>query len=442
MQLLTSNARIDGLPLFRATHHEGRLKRKIFVNFHLQEVWGGQPKYVDMLSRALIDAGIPAFCVVGRPMPEWGDTPYPVIPVNAVPNRREYPYDILPKEILWEHADFCANGALSRIIDSIAALGKGIDTVVLHGHHLDGALVAAHVERLMRLRVPMKIEILATVHSLGLEKVHGIEPLMNGARETNELRRRLDLEALAYGRAAHSGGVIVGTPYAQSLVARQLAIPLEKVRICRPGIDHSLFNACKPERERQRFLARLGISADAQIVLSSGRMDPVKNHETVVDAFAEISDAFPRAHLVVMGGFAGREDEAYRQSLRQRAARLGIAAQTTVCQGVSHDALPEVYRSSDVFVVAEWYGPWNMMVAEALACSTPVVGSRNSGAIKDAERRGAVIAVRPDDVSEIASNVQRLLSSADLRESLKCRALDYAKHLSWKAAAHITAGLD
>lgn len=88
------------------------------------------------------------------------------------------------------------------------------------------------------------------------------------------------------------------------------------------------------------------------------------------------------------------------------------APSVRVLQDVAHDELPLFYSAADVLVCPSRYEPFGYVVAEALACGTPVVASPGgaSRAFLDREPLSDLLVAHHGDTSGFAAAVRRVLS--------------------------------
>ena len=103
-----------------------------------------------------------------------------------------------------------------------------------------------------------------------------------------------------------------------------------------------------------------------------GRLHPIKAVERVIDALALLL----RAGLVVRLEVAGPvQDSVYRQSLLDRAERLGVASHFELLGPLHGDEKLRFYARCSVLVVASHTENFSNVVVEALNVRTPVVAS-------------------------------------------------------------------
>jgi glycosyltransferase involved in cell wall biosynthesis len=147
----------------------------------------------------------------------------------------------------------------------------------------------------------------------------------------------------------------------------------ERVEMCAPGVDTSLFADATAEPPREHM------------IVSAGRLVWEKGHQDVLRAIAAISrgtvaaPARPRALVIGSGPEEGR--------LRRHAAELGIADRVEFRPNVAYEEMPAVYASASCLVLGSlpvwfWEEQFGMVLVEAMAAGLPVIAS-SSGAIEE-----------------------------------------------------------
>jgi glycosyltransferase involved in cell wall biosynthesis len=194
------------------------------------------------------------------------------------------------------------------------------------------------------------------------------------------------------------------------------------------GIDTASF---VPASDIAAAREGLGVPQDAFVVVYAGRIDPTKNLERVLDAFAALGLPASRARLLVAGRplvhASPADGERYAASLRDRAQRLGIG-DAVHWLGARPD-IQSVYAASDACILLsaepETFG---RSVAEAMSCGIPCVAS-DAGGIREI-LAGEFAAWRVDPMDREAATA-RLATLVDWRRR------DPA--LGARARAHIVA---
>ncbi|KAB0678871.1 glycosyltransferase [Aureimonas leprariae] len=106
---------------------------------------------------------------------------------------------------------------------------------------------------------------------------------------------------------------------------------------------------------------------DRPIVLAVGRFVPQKDFTTLIDAFGRLAKETGDARLVVLG------DGPLRAEMEAQVAALGLTDQVAL-PGFVANPLPWL-RRAELFVLSSRFEGFGNVVAEALACGTPVVST-------------------------------------------------------------------
>ncbi len=168
---------------------------------------------------------------------------------------------------------------------------------------------------------------------------------------------------------------------------------------------------------------------EAPFVLSVSTLEPRKNFDGLVRAFARARRAarFPH-HLVIAGGkgwlyepiFAAVEEENAQAFVHF----LGF---------IPDEDLPALYNLADLFAFPSHYEGFGLPVLEALACGTPVLCTDTSSLPEIAG--DAAWLIPTDDPEALEGALIHLLMHPDLRASLAAKGPAQAAHFTWDAAA-------
>ncbi len=194
------------------------------------------------------------------------------------------------------------------------------------------------------------------------------------------------------------------------------------------GVDHRTFRPVDRDAAREM----LGLS-DRPTVVYVGRLVARKGVDTLVEAFALLPRRL-NARLVIVGGEPGGSPEAAR--LAALAEDLGVSEKVCFAGSRPQEDLRHYYGAADVAVSVPHYEPFGMTPLEAMACATPVVGSRVGG-IKTSVADGETgYLVSPKDPEALAERVLRLLSDPALQFRVGWAARRrIEKHYTWEHVA-------
>ena len=138
----------------------------------------------------------------------------------------------------------------------------------------------------------------------------------------------------------------------------------EKGVILHNAIELSRFRYDEAKRVETRRAHGL---EDAYLIGHVGRFNKQKNHERLLEIFAEVRRAEPKARLVLIG--VGELEEA----MRQKAGQLGMAGEVLFC-GQMADVSPW-YQAMDCFVLPSLFEGLPVVGIEAQASGLPCVFS-------------------------------------------------------------------
>ena len=186
-----------------------------------------------------------------------------------------------------------------------------------------------------------------------------------------------------------------------------------KIALIDHGVDLECFHPGASDR------TALGIAQDEFVILFVGWLLPRKGLDFLLLALRELIHdpefAALKFRLVVVGSGPGQE------RVDRLAARLGVAQHCAFIGSRPYEAMPEVFRSADVFVLPSiatdtWQEQFGMALMEAMACGTPAL-TTYSGAIPEIVEDAALLC-QPNDFLSLAENLARLVREPALRAEL------------------------
>ncbi len=217
---------------------------------------------------------------------------------------------------------------------------------------------------------------------------------------------------------------------ADSEASRQDAIRLfglapDRVTVVGAGVEPR-FRPLPPsavEPVRRRY------GLDGPFVLSVSTLEPRKNFDGLVRAFAQARRAggFPH-HLVIAGGKGWLYEPIF-----EAVEELGVGDVVHFLGFVPDEDLPALYNAADLFAFPSHYEGFGLPVLEALACSTPILCTDTSSL---PEITGdAAYLIPTDDQDALTEGLIQLLGDEALRQTLAQRGPARAASFTWHAAA-------
>jgi glycosyltransferase involved in cell wall biosynthesis len=240
--------------------------------------------------------------------------------------------------------------------------------------------------------------------------------------------RRLYFQVMTRLSARVADAIIVPSEAVRGDVMRLLRLPAERLFV----IPEAAGPAFHPQDAVAIEAVRRRYGLEGPFLLSVGSLEPGKNRERLLQAFARLQARGLKHTLVVAGQRAWRyEGEA------PLARRLGLADSVRFLGHVPQADLPALYSAADLFVFPSLYEGFGLPALEAMACGTPVVAS-NVSALPEVVG-DAALQVSPLDVEALAGAIEGLLRDDRLRADLRERGLERAAQFSWEKAARQTA---
>ncbi len=101
------------------------------------------------------------------------------------------------------------------------------------------------------------------------------------------------------------------------------------------------------------------------------------------------------------------------------------------------DEIVEIYNIANVLLLLSFYEGFGLTILEAQACGTPVITS-NTSSMPEVAGEGAAL-VDPENVNEISSAIESIISNKSLKENFMKRGFKNIKRFSWDKTALLTA---
>ena len=185
-------------------------------------------------------------------------------------------------------------------------------------------------------------------------------------------------------RAVPRRRVLLGKWLAKSVnrivaVSSHLACQLESLWSLRPGLITVIPNGVDVGRFGEEYvlddiLREFRWTNENRVVLNVGGLRPVKDHHTLVRAFARVYEKAPRARLLLVGSDHG---SGIKEELQNLAADLGIRNAVHFA-GVRRD-IPQLQSLCSVYANTSLFEGMSNTVLEAMAAGNPVIATDVGG---------------------------------------------------------------
>ena len=261
----------------------------------------------------------------------------------------------------------------------------------------------------------LKIPHIITFHTMGLTK-----------RSVNYLENESDFRILNELDLITKSDAIVVPTYQEkeNLILNYKSE--NNIYIVSPGVDLEKFKSKNKFESRNK----LGLSQTSKILLSVGRIEPIKGYDVLINAlsFLNISDDFD-VRLLIIGGDSKSQNELDR--LNSLKLKHGLSNQVNFLGAIDHDELPIYFSAADVFLMPSAYETFGIAALEASACNLPVIAPQVGG-LKSVVKHGQTgfLSVNKSPES-LMHYLEILLKNKPLRELFGVNSRLHAMNYSW-----------
>ena len=235
-------------------------------------------------------------------------------------------------------------------------------------------------------------------------------------------------DAIYRTHCARAALVVAMTSWGRRDFVQSYDLPPEKVSVV-PGGSVLREYPAPTDADLDRLRSRL--SLPEAFLLYPAQTWPHKNHERLLEAIARLRDESGTAIPLVCPGKQTRD---YR-GIRDLVSGLGLTETTTFPGFVSSLELRGLYELGTALVFPSRFEGWGLPVCEAFDAGLPVASSSATGLPDVVGDAGLLF--DPDDVPEMARQLQRLWTDGDLRAELRERGRKRAARFSFDHTAKL-----
>jgi glycosyltransferase involved in cell wall biosynthesis len=160
----------------------------------------------------------------------------------------------------------------------------------------------------------------------------------------------------------------------------------------------------------------------ARTLITLGRLQAVKGHDVLINAFCAVSERFPEWTLVICG--EGPE----RPRLERQVVALGLHHRVSLPGRVAE--VSTVLMHADIFVMSSRYEGFPMAVLEAMVAGLPVISFACNGPAEIIRDGIDGVLVPPMDVDALSAAMARLMGDESERQRLAAKAPEVSERFS------------
>ncbi len=247
------------------------------------------------------------------------------------------------------------------------------------------------------------------------------------------IRRTLNWATLVQANSPRSAAVVA-----------EYGSPADRIAVQPPQSAHEPLAisavAAYRARCRQDLIASGAIPA-GRLLVSIGRMVPIKAYDDVIRALPAIRTEHPDTTLLLAGPARDAAAEEYRASLRTLAASLGQEDHVRIIGALPFEDVPRYFAAADLALIPSVLDGLNMTAVEAASVGTPSVVSENAGIAHYVRAFGAGAVVPPRDPAALATEISRLLAAQATWADASRHATEMAASFSLERTADGVLGL-
>lgn len=211
-------------------------------------------------------------------------------------------------------------------------------------------------------------------------------------------------------------------------IIKKYHISEKKVVVTYPGVKMKIRN---PEKsQNSKLKTKYGINKD--YILFVGTLQPRKNVVRLIEAFSLLLESSKKdVQLLLVGKKGWLFDE-----ILNAPKRFDVEENVRLLEFVSDDELTLLYQNAVFFILPSLYEGFGLPILEAMQHGCPVITSNVSSLPEAGD--DAALYIDPQNVEDIASKMNLLLTDEKLRATLVAKGYEQVKKFSWEKAARET----
>lgn len=225
------------------------------------------------------------------------------------------------------------------------------------------------------------------------------------------------------GRATH---ILADSEATKQDLMAVWQVPSEKISVLYSGVSEvfeKVENAGRITAVRHKYNL-----SESPYLLSVGTVQPRKNYQMLIQAFAPVADKFPH-NLYIAGGKGWLYDEMMAEIEKQ-----GLTDRVRFIGFVDDADLPTLYSAADLYLFPSIYEGFGLPMLEAMACGVPVIASNVSSLPEVGE--GTAVLLPPHDPAKWTRKINELLADSEQKKQMTTSGYKQVQRFTWEKAAN------
>lgn len=221
--------------------------------------------------------------------------------------------------------------------------------------------------------------------------------------------------------------IVTDSEFSKQEIIRYFPQFADKIRVVYCGVDTDRFHPVTDMAQIQAVKEKYAIDRDYFLYL--GTLEPRKNLERLMDAYAQFCQGKSEPPYLVLAGGKGWLDD----GIYQKVQKLHLEASVLFTEYVPDGEICPLMCGALAFVFPSIYEGFGLPPLEAMACGVPVL-TTHAASLPEVVGKDAVV-VDPYQISAIADGLEQLYTDADLRQRLREAGPKRAAMFSWENSA-------
>ncbi len=209
----------------------------------------------------------------------------------------------------------------------------------------------------------------------------------------------------------------------------------KKIAVVHPGVD--VAQIATGAEHAAEWRKQLGIPGGEMVILSLGRLEPRKNHSTVLKALAGIHRGPTSLRYVIVG------EGPCEHLLREEAQALGISSSVVFAGACDEQTKAAALHGCDIFIMPSISTPtdlegFGMVFLEAGAAKKPSIAGASGGQPEAIVDGVTGLIADGNSIEAVRAALERLLDNPVLRQSLGNGAYAHVQKFDWPKLVQTT----
>ncbi|TLS35184.1 glycosyltransferase family 4 protein [Pseudalkalibacillus caeni] len=181
-------------------------------------------------------------------------------------------------------------------------------------------------------------------------------------------------------------------------------VPKEKMKVLNMGVDTNVFYP----QDKAKLKEKHKVSGTTDVILFVGNFIKQKGIMDLVRAYKKLKPEHQNSKLVFIGAI---KDHAFFEEVKEYTEKEGIE-DIGFLGPMTQDQVADWMNLASVFVLPSHFEGLGLVALEAMACKTPVVGTRVGGLQYLLNEAGGMV-VDPNNANQLKEAIEKVLTNED-----------------------------